>query len=445
MSSPRLLVNFFSSRFSRRSRLVWGSSIQWQRRILFLAGAILVGLVSVGFAISANSANHIFHQLLERAWWSPLLIVPAGFACIRWITQRWFPGTQGSGIPQTMAALQNSYQPDSTWRHSLLSLRTAFGKILLTLGGLMCGAPIGREGPSVQVGAAIMFSLSRFAAFPSATMQRGLILAGSAAGMAAAFNAPLAGVVFAIEEMSRSFEQRTTSIVLTAVVTAGIVALALQGNYAYFGQSYSTLDIKNGFFAVALCGTLGGLCGGGFSRILLQFNEALPGRLQSWRGRWPILFAAGCGLLIGLLGVISQQSIYGTGYEEAHSLLNGESASTSFGPLKLLATVISYASGIPGGIFAPSLAVGSGLGYDIATLLPQAPLQAVVILGMVSYFSGVVQAPLTAFVIVLEMTRDSQMALPLMTCSLLAYLLSRIVCPTPLYKGLSQSFLSQLR
>jgi H+/Cl- antiporter ClcA len=432
------------SRFARRSRHVWLSQTLWNRRLLFLLGAVIVGLVCVGFAIAASYANQVFQQTVQRAWWAPLLIAPIGFCVVRWMTLHWFAGTQGSGIPQTIAALRIRGAGEAGARQGLLSLRVAFGKVLLTVAGLFSGASIGREGPSVQVGAAVMFSLSRFTAFSSEGMRRGLIQAGGAAGIAAAFNAPLAGVVFAIEEMSRSFEQRTTSIVITAVITAGIVALALQGNYAYFGQTHATLELHNGWLAVVLCGSVGGLLGGAFSRLLLSLSQTLPGWLGGLRSSRPALFAGLCGLALALIGLASGNTIYGTGYDEAQKLIVGGDTAHSFGLLKLMATLVSYVSGIPGGIFAPSLAIGAGLGHNIAALLPSAadlPLASVVILGMVGYFSGVVQAPITAFVIVIEMTRDSEMALPLMTCSLLAYALSRMVCPTPLYKGLAKSFL----
>jgi H+/Cl- antiporter ClcA len=154
-----------------------------------------------------------------------------------------------------------------------------------------------------------------------------------------------------------------------------------------------------------------------------------------------VLFAGACGLVIAILGYASEGTIYGTGYAETRRILqDAGGVPSSFGLLKLLATVVSYASGIPGDIFSPSLAVGAGLGQNVAALLPSAPVAAVAVLGMVAYFAGVVQAPVTAFVIVIEMTRDSDMALPLMATSLIAHGFSRLVCPQPIYKALSKSF-----
>ena len=423
-------------RMARRSRHVWLSRALWNRRLVFLAGSVVVGLVAVAFALAATAANYALHLILERWPWAPFVLAPAGFAAISHLSRRYFDGAQGSGIPQTISALNH---PSTPLRDRLLSLRVAAGKIGFTLVGLLCGASIGREGPTVQVGAAIMYCLSRLSSFPQEGMKRGLILAGGAAGVAAAFNAPLAGVVFAIEEMSRSFSQRTSGIVITAVVIAGIVSLALLGNYTYFGHTGATLDLGSAWLAVALCGGIGGIGGGFCARLLIAAGTALPGRLNALRRARPALFAALCGIVLAALGVASETTIYGTGYAETRAILaGGTDIPATFGALKLAATVVSYASGIPGGIFAPSLAIGAGLGQDVALLLPSAPVAAVAILGMVGYFAGVVQAPITAFVIVIEMTRDTDMALPLMAAALIAHGLSRLICPHALYKTLAR-------
>ncbi len=436
---PSITVN-------RRSRRIFFTRVIWHRRLWFLCGAVLVGLVSVGFALAANWANARFHRMAAAGAWVPFVVIPCGFALVRWLTINRVPGSQGSGIPQAIAALGLG----DAARRRLLSLRVATGKVVLTVVGLLSGASIGREGPSVQVGAAIMFALSRSSAFPLEGMQRGLILAGGAAGVAAAFNAPLAGIVFAIEEMARSFEQRTISIVVTAVIVAGVVSLALQGNYAYFGRTAASLDLPAGLPAVLACGLVGGLCGGLFSRALLALSQASSttvSRLRHvsvWQRERPVRFAALCGLALACVGALSGGTVYGTGYDETRALLDGRMGGTlesgGFGIAKLAATLLSYLSGIPGGIFAPSLAVGAGIGHDLSLLFPSQPTGALLLLGMGAYFAGVVQAPLTAFVIVLEMTQNAELALPLMAATLIAHGVSRTVCPRPLYKQLARSF-----
>src|SRR5262249_55235871 len=145
-------------------------------------------------------------------------------------------------------------------RERLVSLRVAAGKLLMTVFGLACGASTGREGPTVQIGAAIMFAAGKL----TPRVQSGLIVAGSAAGVAAAFNAPLAGIMFGIEEMSRSFERRTGTLIIATVITAGLTSIALLGNYAYFGSSSGSIAVAD-WLAVPICGIFGGILGGLFS------------------------------------------------------------------------------------------------------------------------------------------------------------------------------------
>ena len=157
-----------------------------------------------------------------------------------------------------------------------------------------------------------------------------------------------------------------------------------------------------------------------------------------------LISGMGCGLVIALIGLASGGYTYGTGYSEARGIIEGtNNLPHSYGILKMLAMVASYLSGIPGGIFAPSLAIGAGFGDNLARIMPFAPVGAVVILGMVAYFSGVVQAPIIAFVIVMEMTDNHTMILPLMATSFIAYAVSRKICPKPLYRTMAEKFISQ--
>jgi H+/Cl- antiporter ClcA len=364
-----------------------------------------------------------------------------GLALVSWLTQRVFPGTQGSGIPQTIAALSPSNREA---RDRLLSMRIAVGKLVLTLAALASGASVGREGPTVQIGASIMHSLRRFTRFSVADIDRGLILAGGAAGIAAAFNTPLAGVVFAIEELSRSFEERTSGTIYTAVIVAGVTSVALVGNYTYFGTTQASLTATRMWVVVPVCGILGGLAGGVFSRCMLALRRGLPGRLNAFRSRAPVRFAFLCGLVVALIGWASSSATFGTGYGEARAIVQQEVIPTnSFAFMKALATLVSYVTGIPGGIFAPSLAVGAGLGGTLSLYLPYAPGGAIVLLTMAAYFAGVVQAPLTALVIVSEMTGNRDLTLPLMAVTLLGRGASALICRESLYRALAVAFIDK--
>jgi len=410
----------------------------WIARVVTFGGALGVSFTALLFARAADWAEVVLLWLLHGRPYLILLLAPAGLALSVWLTRRYFAGAQGSGIPQTIAAL---HLQQSAAVDAILSLRVGVGKVCLTVLGLMVGASIGREGPTVQIGAALMHTIGRLFHLKRQDLQRSLILAGGAAGIAAAFNTPLAGVVFAIEELSHSFESRTSGTVLTAVILGGITTMAVAGNYTYFGTTQAELDVGAGWIAVVLCSVAGGLAGGAFSTSLVVASKPLSGRYGQWLIRNPVGFAALCGLLIALIGLVSGGTTYGTGYAQARGVVTGTATlPLLFVPLKLLATVVSYLSGIPGGIFAPSLAVGAGLGEWMAHLVPRAPESAVVLLGMVAYFSGVVQAPITATIIVMEMTDNQRMTIPLLATALLAFGISRMICPRPLYGALARRF-----
>jgi H+/Cl- antiporter ClcA len=421
-------------RHVRRAKVLSG---RWQRRAIFFLGGIAVGAAAVGLAFFADRAQFVFAELIARWRFASLIATPLGFALSVYLTRRFFPNSQGSGIPQAIAARQLT---DRSKRSALVSLRIGIGKVLLTLLGLLCGASVGREGPTVQVGASVMFGIGQM----SPRLQPGLILAGAAAGVAAAFNTPLAGIVFGIEEMSRSFETRTSGLVLGAVMAAGLTSLALIGNYNYFGSSATMLRNGTDWLAIPMCGVAGGLAGGLFSRILIAVAQGLPGKIGVGIKKYPIAFAILCGFAVALCGLASDDTIYGTGYSQVKAVLeSGAPLPVDFTFFKFLATVLSSISGIPGGIFSPSLAVGAGLGFDVAQLFPTAPLGPIILLGMVGYFAGVVQAPITAFVIVTEMTDNHAMVVPLMATALIAYATSRSVCGEGVYHALAKGFLAR--
>ncbi len=417
--------------------------LDWKRRLVFWSGAISVGLVAIFLAVAAEWANGLFHKLLAISPYLPLIITPLGLALTVFVTRKFFPGSQGSGIPQTIASLAPG--ESSAIRERVLSLRIVFGKVVLTVFGLLCGASIGREGPTIQIGAAIMHSLGNLARFPRHDLEKGLILAGAAAGVAAAFNTPLAGIVFAIEEMSRSFEEHNSSTILMTVIIAGITSLALLGNYSYFGHTSETLAFGKEWNVVIVCGIMGGILGGTFSRFLIEVNKGLAGRIGPWMRARPVEFAAACGLMLALIGLASNNTSYGSGYSEAKSLLDGHAIlPESYGLLKMAATLVSYVSGIPGGIMAPTLSAGAGFGANLAHFFTDVPAGATIILGMVAYFAGVTQAPITAFVIVMEMTDNHEMLLPLMAAAFIAKICSRLICPTPLFHTMAQNFVARL-
>ncbi|GAB2550622.1 chloride channel protein [Rhodanobacter koreensis] len=400
-------------------------------------GAVLVALAAILFAKASTWAYQLFLHILSYGIWIPLILTPIVFGLLAWVTEGRLRATRGSGIPQVIGTL---HIEDASFRAHMLALPIAAGKLALTLIALTVGASIGREGPTVHVGAGLFYSLGRRFGFTDPKAASRFILAGGAAGIAAAFNTPLAGVIFAIEELAGTFEHRFSGLLLTAVFIGGVVSLGIMGNYSYFGQVQANLPLGHAWLAVLLTGIICGLLGGLFARLILLSRHgplAYIGRLRSYA---PVLFATGCGLALAIIGLLSHNTVYGTGYDQARAFVQEASVTPGqgFGIAKLLANVVSYWAGIPGGIFSPALAVGAGLGHNIAYFLPGVPASAVVLLGMSAYLAGVTGAPLTSAVIAMELTDNQDMVIPIMAACLLARAAASLFCPTPVYKDFAE-------
>ena len=417
---------------------------QWLARIVVLAHAAAAGLAVVGFIWLCDRALQGFAML--HAWhpWAPLVWTPALTAAIAWLTRQRAPGAAGSGIPQVMAALSPSVVPAQ--RIGLVSLRLSLQKTVLTAGGLLAGLAIGREGPSVQIAAGILQHAQRWLPQRTAITEHALLVAGGAAGIAAVFNAPLAGVMFAIEELTRKIEQRSSGLIVAAIVLSGLMAVSIYGNSTYFGvirvPHLGARYLLPGLLVVLGCGLLGGF----FSRLLhTSIAGAGKDRFSGWRRVHPIRFAAGCGLAIAVLGLVSGGSTFGSGYDYTRRLIEGHTdMPVLYVTLRLVATWLAVWSGVPGGLFAPSLAIGAGVGNDVALMMQMgdgsAPLIA---LGMTAFLAAVTQAPITAFIIVMEMVDGHAMVLSLMAAALLSSVIARWLS-RPLYAALAQDTLRRL-
>jgi len=429
MSMPRKRQRF--SDRSRRAFLQVG--LPW-------AAALLVGLVSVVYAQLSNEASNAFLRAIAPRPWLAFIITPAMTVLALFLTQRWFTGTEGSGIPQVIAALRAlRAEEEDTLLRRLFGLRVVIGKIAVSLIGLLGGLTIGREGPTVHIGAAIMAEGRRFYPHRSAPLERRLLLAGAAAGLSAAFNTPLAGIIFAIEELARDFESRTHGIMITAVVFSGLTSLALAGNYLYFGQLNVPENLGLAFaLPVLLSAALCGLCGAAFNLTLLRWRVWMPGWLIALRAKRPLWYAAAIGIVVAALGWGTHGETWGSGYDQARALLNGVPLSEGYAVTKWAAMVVTYLAGIPGGLFSPSLSIGAGLAQWVHWVFAAAPLAAVIALCMTGYLAAVTQSPITSFVIVMEMTNGSAMVIPMMATALIASRISGFFTP-PLYEALAEA------
>ena len=435
----------------------------WRALGAALIGAVLAGLGALLFALFDQQSTKLARIVWETAPWAIFLIMPLGFALILWLRDHVFPWTDGTGIPQTIAVLQAG---PGELRDRLLSLRVALGKAVLLGLGMFSFLSVGREGPSVQLGACFMHWVSKWTTFPRHLMERGLIMGGGAAGIAAAFNAPIAGIVFAFEEIGRRFDKENLGTIVRTVMVACLVCVVFLGNYFFYGRIDYDRVIPLEFMspgswvAVLIIGLAGGLLGGLFARTLLVVVPHVSRMIRKRFWLVALVFGLACA------GVVwsSNGAALGTGYDQARALILQDSpqylatlpaeevnrlsavrenVGAWYALQRAAVTMMVLLTGVPGGLFDPSFSVGAGLGHLTAPWLAVtgASVQGIILLWVVSYFSGVVQSPMTAFIILVEMTGAVAFTLPLGLASIVAYEASRRVCPVALYEALAENFL----
>ena len=417
---------------------------QWLARLIVLAYAAAAGLSVVAFSKLCDVAQLAFARVVALHPLTPLLWTTVCTAGVVWLTRRFAPGAAGSGIPQVMATLDPAVAP--SLRPRFVSLRLSVAKAVLTAGSLLGGLASGREGPSVQIAAGVMQHARRWLPEHPGISEHGLLVAGGAAGIAAAFNAPLAGVMFAIEELASRLEQRSSGLIIAAIVLSGLMGVSFFGNATYFGTiEVPPLRYSMWWPALLLVLATGGL-GGVFARLLHASITGQGDRLGRWRAAHPVAFAGACGLAAGAIGIASHGATFGSGYGYTRSLLQGHvDVPLLYVTLRVVATWLAVWSGVPGGIFAPCLAIGAGVGHDIAVFTgSQVDAAALIAIGMAAFLAAVTQAPMTSFIIVMEMVGGHSMVLSLMAAALGASLVSRWIA-RPLYAALAHAIVMRSR
>lgn len=408
------------------------------RTALLVAVAMLGGLAAAFFTRLCDAAMELHAKFYAMSPWATLALLPLGFGGVTWLTRKFAPEASGSGIPQVIAAAEHRWR--GRWGGQRVTLKTAAWKAVLSAGLLVCGGSIGREGPTVQIVAGIARTLTR--GLKGGPGRRAIIIAGGAAGVAAAFNTPIAGVVFAVEELAKSFDRRAHTTAILVVVVAGFTAYAVQGDYAYFGVLRSGASaLASAWVAAPIIGLVSGVLGGLFARALAELIGPTDNPVANWRRQRPVLFATLCGLIAAGVAVASGGVTFGAGYHEAKALLHEDpSGGLALAGWKFVASLAAAASGAPGGIFAPSLAIGAGIGAAFTSAGFAFAGRDAVVLGMGGYLAGVVQAPLTSAVILMEMTRDPSLVGPLMLTALAARWASGWIMPQPIYHVLAQNW-----
>lgn len=421
--------------------------IHRERRRLFITRSALVGvsagLLAVLFQLALRYAETgrenlliILHRDYPYIGWTflPLIAGTLG-AFAGWLTQRFAPNASGSGIPHIKGVLMHAR--NMSWQR-LLPVKFIGG--LFSIGS---GFSLGREGPTVQMGAAAARAVAGFFRIPRSARNQ-LIACGAGAGLAAAFNAPFAGFIFVIEELRRELSPLTYSMSIIAAVVSVVVTQSILGQGSSFhvsGYPMPPLSALPFFIILGICAGLSGVL---FNKGLLWLQKQ-----SNKYFRIPLWQKAGIiGVFIGLAGWWIPEAL-GTGHRIAEKVLSGVYATSdmiSFLTLLLIAkfalTLISYISGLPGGIFAPMLLLGSLVGL-LTGIISSAVFPdicgtpaAYAVAGMASFFAAVVRAPFTGVVLILEMTANYEQLFPLLVSCMVAYLISERLKTKPVYEAL---------
>jgi len=400
--------------------------------VLSLLIGALVGLVVVGFILlTGRLAAHMYPA--EGSGWRRIFIPIAGSLITGYLLYRYFPNARGSGIPQTRAAL--------FIHEGRISLRSVFGKFACCAISLASGIPLGREGPSVYIGSGLASVIARRLGLSNAQV-KWLVPVGGAAALAAAFNTPIAAVLFALEEIVGDLHAPVLgSVVLASATSWMVLHLVLGDNPLFLVPAYHLVHSAE-FGVYAVLGVVGGFVSVAFVKLLLS--------LRAWFSRLPrrslwIQPVAG-GLFVGILGFFMPQ-VLGVGYDQVERVLNGDVLLKGVAlllVLKILATSVAYASGNAGGIFGPSLFIGAMVGAlvgAIAHLIFPASTAgpgAYALVGMGAAFAAIVRTPLTSVIMIFELTRDYTIIVPLMISNLIAFFISQKFQPEPIYEALAQ-------
>ncbi len=403
--------------------------------------AVVAGFVSVAYAKLFRIADEAFSTLLASPYghWS-FLFTPFVFILAWYIVRKYAPEASGSGIPQIMAANELEYRDQNCPRvDRLLSLKTSGIKILSSLLCVVGGGAIGREGPTLQISTSIFhFFGKKVRQFVPDSKEQTWVVAGAAAGLASAFNTPLGGIVYAIEELGVVHFHRIRTALVSGVIISGLVAQWLLGSYLFLGFP-QLQEINLSFLPVILlCGIVTGYMGGLFGHFLFKFAT-----IRHKTTNVKVLFGAtiASGLAMAVLFHLNPHAA-GSGITTITGFLFGnEQSGPTLIAVRFFGTMVSYLSGAAGGIFSPSLAIGATIGSWIAAIFNTEHSNLMVLLGMIGFLTGVTRTPFTAFILVLEMTDRHSAIFPMMMVALSAQWAAHLVDTESFYGHIKRRFM----
>jgi H+/Cl- antiporter ClcA len=414
--------------------------------IPFWIGSAITGLLAVVysrlFAWTEQLRTFIFHNNN----WIFFIIAPACFIISWLVVTKFAPYAKGSGIPQVMAAIELATPKHNNKIKKLLSIPIIIVKIITSLIAVLGGALIGREGPTIQIAGSIFRKVNEWlpAWWPKVS-KKNMIMTGAAAGLAAAFNTPLGGIVFAIEELTKTHISYFKTAIFTAVIIAGLTAQGLLGTYLYLGYPQINQLSWWIFLDVIFVALISGLAASYMSRVILS--------IQKWKSTFKfkyqhILFLIVSALIIAGFAFFLNENAMGSGRNLMTTALFTSNKYTAwYMPLlRISGTAISFTAGSAGGIFAPALSAGASVGSFIAGWfhLNASDANVLILCGMVAFLTGVTRSPFTCAILVLEMTDRNNLIFHLMLAGMVSSIVAMIIDKHSLYHHLKNQYIHEL-
>lgn len=415
--------------------------------IPFWIGSLITGFIAVMYAQMFTWGEKLMNLIFDWNAWMIFIIAPTGFVLSWWLVKEFAPYSKGSGIPQVMAAVELANPKEHTKIRHLLSIKIIIFKILSSLALVIGGGAVGREGPTIQIAGSVFRKVNEYLPdwWPKIS-KKNMIMTGAAAGLSAAFNTPLGGIVFAVEELSKTHINYFKTALFTAVIIAGLTAQTLAGSYLYLGYPKTANVSLMVMFPVILVAGVSGILASQLSVLMLAINSWKK-RLKTDRSN--IIFLVISALIIASLAFFVNREILGSGKEiMERTLFTDDKHEDWYMPIfRMIGPALSFTSGGAGGIFAPALSAGASVGSVISGWIHLTPNETNVVIlgGMVAFLTGITRAPFTSAIIVLEMTDRHSLIFHLMLAGMVSSLISLMVSRRSLYDALKISYLEELR
>ncbi|MFI5450912.1 chloride channel protein [Pedobacter sp. UC225_61] len=412
----------------------------------FWIASMIAGLAAVAYAKLFVMAEDVALWVFNYNAWLLFALTPICFVLAWALVWRFAPYAKGSGIPQVMAGITISAPKTHDLVSRLLSLKVMVIKVLSSLVMAMGGGAIGREGPTIQISASIFRSVnSMLPNWWPKVAKRNMLVTGAAAGLAAAFNTPLGGIVFAIEELTKTHFSFFKTAIFSSVIIAGLTAQAILGPYLYLG--YPKIDNTSGyiFFGVLLVALISGLLGSLMGKLILLILR-WKARLKSVRAN--MVYVVGCAVLLVTLAILFGTNALGSGKQVMETVLftPDRHAHWYIPILRIGSSMVSFTTGAAGGIFAPALAAGASVGSVVAGWfnLSETNTNLLILAGMVGFLTGVTRSPFTSAILVLEMTNRQTAIFSLILAGMVASLVSMLIDKHSLYDHLKVQYVKEL-